>query len=191
MVLYNRLTETGLQNQQQKKLFLRDDFRQFSNKNVHIWDHFFTLLFPKDSESLKILDIWLREVGAKRRLNCTSKVNKHPDRRTDGRTDRRTNRLIDWIGPEGWFSENIVQLTWWTNICILIMCTISNLQSVSHKETEKLMPIRMFLLETILLISPKKWVNFFCAAILDNFQTKIFKSETTSFHHFSPRIPNL
>ena len=32
---------------------------------------------------------------------------------------------------------------------------------------------------------------FFCAAILDHFQTKMFKSETTSFHYFSPRIPNL
>ena len=26
--------------------------------------------------------------------------------------------------------------------------------------------------------------NLFCAAILDNFQTKMFKSETTSFHTF-------
>ena len=33
--------------------------------------------------------------------------------------------------------------------------------------------------------------NFFCAAILDHFQTKMFKSETTSFRYFSPRIPNL
>ena len=32
--------------------------------------------------------------------------------------------------------------------------------------------------------------TFFCAAILDNFQTKMFISETTSFHYFSPRIPN-
>ena len=32
---------------------------------------------------------------------------------------------------------------------------------------------------------------FFCAAILDNFETKMFISETTSFHYFSPRIPNL
>jgi hypothetical protein len=39
-------------------------------------DHFFPLLFPKDSESLKILDIQLREVGAKRPLNGTSKVKK-------------------------------------------------------------------------------------------------------------------
>ena len=37
-------------------------------------DHFFQLLFPKDSESLKILDIRLWEVGAKRPLKGTSKV---------------------------------------------------------------------------------------------------------------------
>ena len=30
-----------------------------------------------------------------------------------------------------------------------------------------------------------------CAAILDHFQTKMIKCQTTSFHHFSPRIPNL
>ena len=59
-------------------------------------DHFFPLLFPKDSESLKILDIRLQEVGAKRPLNSTSKVN----RQTDTPTDRRTFRLIESIGPE-------------------------------------------------------------------------------------------
>ena len=32
-------------------------FRPLPNKNVQILDHFFPLLFPKDSESLKILDI--------------------------------------------------------------------------------------------------------------------------------------
>ena len=31
----------------------------------------------------------------------------------------------------------------------------------------------------------------FYAAILDHFLTKMFNSETTSFQHFSPRIPNL
>ena len=61
---------------EEKNFFLRGDFRQFSNKNVHIWDHFFPLLFPKDSESLKILDIHTQ-------------------------TDRRTFRLIESIGPEG------------------------------------------------------------------------------------------
>ena len=33
--------------------------------------------------------------------------------------------------------------------------------------------------------------TLFCAAILGNFQTKMFLSETTFFHYFSPRIPNL
>ena len=50
-------------------------------------DYFFPLLFPKDSESLKILDIRLQEVGAKRPLNGTSKVNRRADGHTDGQTD--------------------------------------------------------------------------------------------------------
>ena len=33
--------------------------------------------------------------------------------------------------------------------------------------------------------------TFFCAAIFNNFQTKMFISETTSFHYFSPWILNL
>ena len=97
---------------EKKNYFLRGDFRQFSYKNVHIWDHFFPLLFPKDSEFLKILDIRLREVGAKRPLNGTSKVNTHTDRQTDGHTHRRTFRLIESIGPEGRCFENAAQ--WWS-----------------------------------------------------------------------------
>ena len=77
--------------EENKNFFLRGNFRQFSNKNVHIWEHFFPLLFPKDSESLRILDSRLREVGAKRRLNGTSKVNTHTHGQTDGRTDRQTD----------------------------------------------------------------------------------------------------
>ena len=65
-------------------------------------DHFFPLLFPKDSESLKILEIRLWEVGAKIPLNGTSKVN----RRTDGQTHRRKFQLIESIGPEGRCFEN-------------------------------------------------------------------------------------
>ena len=95
-----------------KKLFLRGDFRQLPNKNVQMLDHFFPLLFLKNSESLKILDIRLWEVGAKRPLNGTSKVKK-----------------------------------------------------VKTKKN--------------------------CEAILDSFQTKMFISETTYLHYFSPRIPNL
>jgi hypothetical protein len=56
--------------------FFRGNFRPLPNKNVQILDHFFPLLFPKDSESLKMLDIRLREEGAKRPLNGTSKVKK-------------------------------------------------------------------------------------------------------------------
>ena len=59
-----------------KNFFFRGDFRPLPNKNVQLLDHFFTLLFPKNSEYLKILDIRLREVGAKRPLNGTSKVKK-------------------------------------------------------------------------------------------------------------------
>ena len=67
-----------------------------------MWHHFFPLLFPKDSESLKILDIRLREVGAKRPLNGTSKVNTQ----TNKQTDIWTFRLIESIGPEGPCFEN-------------------------------------------------------------------------------------
>ena len=56
-----------------KNFFLRGDFRPLPNKNVQFWDHFFLILFPKDSEYHNSLDIWLREVGAKRRLNVTLK----------------------------------------------------------------------------------------------------------------------
>ena len=62
----------------------------------HFWTKNFnseTTSFPKDSKSLKIFDIRLREVVAKRRLNVTSKVNIQ--------TDRRTSWLIESIGPEG------------------------------------------------------------------------------------------
>ena len=88
-------------------------------------DHLFPLLFPKHSETLKFLDIPIQEVGAKRRLNSTSKVTrgqhfgnptlgsggkktfkrylkseqtyKQTDRQTNRRTHRRTNRLIENI----------------------------------------------------------------------------------------------
>ena len=70
-----------------------------------MWHHFFPLLFPKDSESLKILDIRLREVGAKRLLNGTSKVNTQTSRHAD----IWTNRLIESIGPKGRCFENPIQ----------------------------------------------------------------------------------
>ena len=81
------------QNQQQNP-FLRGDFRRLPNKNVQIRDHFLPFVPPEDFESLKILDIQLREMRARRRLNSTLKVNRQTDGQTHRRTDRRTFRLI-------------------------------------------------------------------------------------------------
>ena len=54
------LKREPLKNKSVKNFFRRGVFRPFLNKNVQIWDQFFPLLFPKNSESLKILDIRLR-----------------------------------------------------------------------------------------------------------------------------------
>ena len=97
--------------------FLCSNFRPFPNKNVQMLDHFFPLLFPKDSESLKIFDFRLWEVWAKRPLNSTSKVN----RQTHGQTDRQMDISIyrkHWPrGPMLWKLKIIRWLTffldWW------------------------------------------------------------------------------
>ena len=69
------------QNQHTKKnFFLRGDFRPLPNKNVQFWDHFFPELFPKDSESLKMLDIRLWEVGAN--IYISAYMRKGTDRQT-------------------------------------------------------------------------------------------------------------
>ena len=46
------------QNLPKNKLFLRVDFAPLISKSFKIWDHFLSLLFSKDFESLQILDIW-------------------------------------------------------------------------------------------------------------------------------------
>ena len=51
-----------------KKLFRCGDFTPFMSRSFQIWDHFFPLLCPKDSENLS-LDIGLWELGAKKPLN--------------------------------------------------------------------------------------------------------------------------
>ena len=67
---------------------MRGDFRPLPKKKVQMLYHFLPLLFPKDSESLKIFDIRLWEVGAKRPLNGTSKqTNRQTDTQTDGHFD--------------------------------------------------------------------------------------------------------
>ena len=101
--------------QPKKTIFLCVNFRPLLNKNVQMWNHFFPLLTPKDSESLKTLDIRLREVGEKRPLNGTSKVNTQTDRQTQ----ILTFWLLESIGPEGWCFENycsakLLQLGTWS-----------------------------------------------------------------------------
>ena len=64
-------------------MFCRGDFTPFMSKSFQIWDHFFPLPFPKDSEYLKSLDIGLREVGKKRPLIGV--------RKCDGQTDTHTH----------------------------------------------------------------------------------------------------
>ena len=69
-----------------KKTFFRHgDLTLFLSKNVQIWDHFFPLLFLKDSEYLKGSGIELWEVVAKRPLNGVNKV---------WRTDKQTKIKI-------------------------------------------------------------------------------------------------
>ena len=53
-------------------------------------DHFFPLLFAKDFESLKILDIRLRELGGKKTVKQYLK-----SEQTDTLTDRWTNGQTD------------------------------------------------------------------------------------------------
>ena len=48
----------------------------FMRKSFTIWNHFWPLLFPKESQYLKSLDIELLEVGAKRCLNGVNKWKK-------------------------------------------------------------------------------------------------------------------
>ena len=90
-------------NQEKKNynfFFYHGDFLPFMSKSFQIWDHFFPLLFPKNSKPLKFLDIQLWEVGAKRPLNDTSKVNRHTDRQTHTCTHIWVRFLRTGIGPE-------------------------------------------------------------------------------------------
>ena len=87
--------------------FAHGNFIPFFSKSCKIWDHFFPLLFPKDFESLETLDIQLQEVGAKRRLISTSKVNTRTDKSTYTKFDQShppsqiilLNPLKDFLKP--------------------------------------------------------------------------------------------
>ena len=58
------------------KNFLQCNFTPFMRKIFQIRDHFFPLLFSKDSKNQKSLDIGLWEVGAKRTFKRSEQINK-------------------------------------------------------------------------------------------------------------------
>ena len=69
-----------------KTLFAAEIFFIILNKIVQIWDHFFPLISPNDSEYLKILDIGLYKVVAKRPLNGVRKCSRQIDKQTKKKT---------------------------------------------------------------------------------------------------------
>ena len=105
-----------------KNFFCRCNFTTFMSKSFQILDHFFPLLFSKDSENLKSLHIGLRKIGAK-----------------------------------------------------------IPLKGVRNTNTRKTCSVRQN--------SPQN--KLFFTAILHPLLIKVFQSETTSLHYFSPRILNL
>ena len=56
-----------------KNLFLGSNFTPFISKKFKIWDHFFPLLFSKDSEKLNKFGHLALGRGAKKRLNGANK----------------------------------------------------------------------------------------------------------------------
>ena len=71
---------------------MRCDFTTFMIKSFQIRDQFSSALFPDDAEHLKNFDVALWEVGAKRHLNGTSKVNTHTHTHTHIHMDILTYR---------------------------------------------------------------------------------------------------
>ena len=72
------------------------------NKSFQLWDNFFTLIFPKDSDNLKSLDIGLWEMGAKKKFKRSEQMKKSVKKKLffcrSIQTHIRTSRIIDWIG---------------------------------------------------------------------------------------------
>ena len=139
-------------------------------------DHFFPLLFPKDSESLKILDIQLREMGEKRPLNGTSKVKKVRGKKTFFSRQFSTifkqkcsylRPLLAITFPQGFrISKNIGHPTSGSGS----KKTIKRYLKSEKRERKKL---------------------FFARRFSTIFKQKSSYLTTISFQYFSPRIPNI
>ena len=151
---------------------MRSDFTPLISTSFQIWDHFFSLLFPNDSENLKSLDIGLRAMGAKRRLSGVNKW-KNPYKNFFRRGDFRP------------FLSKNVQI--WDQFFPLFF----------PKDCEYLKSLDIGLWEVGAkrpLNGVNKWrksvKNFFRRGNFTPLSSKKIKSETTSFHYFYPRILN-
>ena len=77
-----------------KTFFLRGDLRSLSNKNVQMLDHFFALLFPKDSKSLKNIGHPTLGKRGKKTFKRYLK-SEQTDGETHGQTDGHTDGHLD------------------------------------------------------------------------------------------------
>ena len=149
-----------------------------------IWDHFLPLVFPKDSENLKSLDIGLQEVEAKRRINGMNKLKKSVKNFflplqffTLFQQKFSTLRpLFSITFPRG--VKKSKKYGHWTS---------RNAGKKTVKRSEKHWYQKVLLSKA--KFAPEQY--FFWAAILHPLLVKVFKSEITSFHYFSSRILNL
>ena len=83
-----------------------------------MWDHFFVLLSPGKSDSLKFLDIWLWEVGAKICLNNTSKWTQRQTDRESNKDMEKSNYRKHWPrGPMLWKLKSSLCYGWFYCIC--------------------------------------------------------------------------
>ena len=153
----------------------------FMSKSFQIGDHFFPLLFPKDSENFKSFDIGFWEVGAQRRLNGVNKW-ENPLKKLF-----LLRRLYTLLWAKVFKSETtsfhyLFQKSkkfWhWTS-----GSEGKNTVKQSGKHQYQQNPAQKN------KICPK--TIFFSAAILHPSVVKFVNSETSSFHYFSPRIPSL
>ena len=85
-----------------KIFFSPRQFYTLISKSFQIWDHFFQLLFPKDSKYLKSLDIGLWKVGPKRPLNGVRKCDGQTHKQTHKHTDISTYKKHRPRGPMLW-----------------------------------------------------------------------------------------
>ena len=163
---------------------MRGNFTPFISKSVQIWDHLFPILFPNDSKNLTILDIGLWKVGSKRGMNGVNKWK---------------NSCTNFFCRDDFTSFNEQKFS---NLRQLLSLTFpqefQKSKKFGHwnsKSGGKKTVIKVNITNTKkILLSMAKFAQkqtFFARRFYTLLLVKVFKSEITSCHYFSPRIPNL